>query len=226
MVLGAGRVAGGSAQPLRAELDGEQLPVQCEFRQLGVGVRTTPKRGTGPLMEKRMESAKKALRKARMLPVGFEGRALIVAVMILAAGLYGAELADVTMRHAMGLEVAVLHMLWGPTRPCRAKEMVFALLVPRQRVAPTMLIPYKRARWLANLARTRGTPQSIAQAVWQTDPVPKKTGPMGRAMEELRKLGWLPVQGWWQWTYPGARKPVNMALDAKEEVEHILREEL
>ena len=45
-------------------------------------------------------------------------------------------------------------------------------------------------------------------------------------MEELRKLGWLPVQGWWQWTYPGARKPVNMALDAKEEVEHILREEL
>ena len=139
---------GGPAQPLRAELDGEQLPVQCEFRQLGVGVRTTPKRGTWPLMEKRMESAKKALRKAGMLPVGFEGRALVVAVMILAAGLYGAELADVTTRHAMGLEAAVLHMLWGPTRPCRAKEIVFALLVPGHSVAPTMLIPYKRACWL------------------------------------------------------------------------------
>ena len=56
--------------------------------------------------------------------------------------------------------------------------------------------------------------------------MPKKTGLMGRAMGELRKLGWLPVQGWWQWTYPGARKPVNMALDAKKEVEHIFREEL
>ena len=170
MVFGVGQVMGRSAQPLRAELDGEQLPVQREFRQLGMGVRTAPKRGTGPLMEKRMESAKKALRKARMLPVGFEGRALIVAVMILAAGLYGAELADVTMKHAMGLEAAVLHILWGPTKPCRAKEIVFALLVPGHRMAPTMLIPYKRACWLANLARTRGTPQSIAQAVWETNP--------------------------------------------------------
>ena len=33
MLFGVGRVT---------ELDGEQLPVQCEFRQLGVGVRTTP----------------------------------------------------------------------------------------------------------------------------------------------------------------------------------------
>ena len=226
MVFGVGRVTGSSAQPLQAELDGEQLPVQREFRQLGVGVRTTPKRGTGPLLQKRMESTKKALRKARMLPVGFKGRALIVAVMILAAGLYGAELVDVTMKRAMGLAAAVLHMLRGPTRPCRAKEIVFALVVPGHRVAPTMLIPYKRACWLASLARTRGTPQSIAQAVWETDPMPKQTGLMGRPLGELRKLGWLPVQRWWQRTYPGAKKPVNMALDAKEEVEHILQEEL
>ena len=130
MVFGVERATGGAAQPLRTELNGESLPVQHEFRQLGVGVRTKPKRGTGPMLADRIESVKKALRKARMLPVGFEGRALIVVVMILPAGLYGIELADVARKHAIALETAVLHMLWGPTRPCRAKEIVFALLVP------------------------------------------------------------------------------------------------
>ena len=53
-----------------------------------------------------------------------------------------------------------------------------------------MIIPYKRACWLARLAKTRGTPQTIAQAVWEADPVPRATGPTGRALGELRSLGW------------------------------------
>ena len=85
MLFGVRGLRGTTAPPLRAELNGEALPVQHEFRQLGVGVRTTITKGTGPLLEARMDSAKQALRKVRTLPVGFEGRAIIVAVMVLAA---------------------------------------------------------------------------------------------------------------------------------------------
>ena len=35
--------------------------------------------------------------------------------------------------------------IWGPSRPCRAKEVVFALLLPGHRVAPSMVVPYKRS---------------------------------------------------------------------------------
>ena len=35
------------AQPLQVELNGERLPVQHEFRQPGVGVRTTTAKGDG-----------------------------------------------------------------------------------------------------------------------------------------------------------------------------------
>ena len=74
MLFGVRGPQGTNAPPLQAELNGEALPVQHEFRQLGVGVRTTITKGTRPLLEARMDSAKQALRKVRTLPVGFEGR--------------------------------------------------------------------------------------------------------------------------------------------------------
>ena len=158
MLFGVRGPRGTAAPPLRAELNGEALPVQHEFRKLGVGVRTTVTKGTGPLLETGMDSAKQALLKVRTLPVGFEGRAIIVAVMVLAAGLYGVELAEAGLKHIAGLDAAVMHALWGTSRPCRPKEIVFALLVPGQRVAPSMVVPYRRICWLARMARTRGTP--------------------------------------------------------------------
>ena len=157
MLFGVQGPRGTAAPPLRVELNGEALPVQHEFRQLCVGVRTTITKGTGPLLEARMDSAKQALRKVRTLPVGFEGRAIIVAVMVLAAGLYGVELAEAGLKHIAGLDTAVMHALWGTSMPCRAKEIVFALLVPGHRVALSMVVPYRRICWLARMARTRGT---------------------------------------------------------------------
>ena len=173
-----------------------------------------------------MDSAKQALRKVRTLPVGFEGRAIIVAVMVLAAGLYGVELAEAGLKHIAGLDTAVMHALWGTSRPCRAKEIVFALLVLGHRVAPSMVVPYRRICWLARMARTRGTPQTIAQAVWEHRTANRIQGPMGQALKELSRLGWQATCGWWQWTYPGALAPVNMALESQEAVEHVVREEL
>ena len=105
-------------------------------------------------------------------------------------------------------------------------EIVFALLVPGHRVASTMVIPYRRMCQLAQQARTRGTPQTIIQAIWEAVPTPKVTGPLGRALQEFRKLGWQLLTGWWQWTYPGTHAQVSLALDSRSYVEHVFREAL
>ena len=70
-----------------------------------------------------MDSAKQALRKVRTLPVGFEGRAIIVAVMVLAAGLYGVEPADAGLKHVAGLDTAVMHALWGTSRRAGPRKL-------------------------------------------------------------------------------------------------------
>ena len=120
---------------LEATLDGVRIPTQQEFRQLGVGVRTVPQRGTGPLLRKRIAEGKAALRKTRTIPGGFDRKATVAAVMIVAATLFEVELADVAPREVNSLESAIMAASWGPSRPCRAKEVVFALLLPGHTVA-------------------------------------------------------------------------------------------
>ena len=56
--------------------------------------------------------------------------------MIVAATLFGVELADVAQRDIHSLELAIMTATWRPSRPCRAKEVVLARLLPGQRVAP------------------------------------------------------------------------------------------
>ena len=60
--------------------------------------------------------------------------------------------------------------------------------------------------------------------MWEAVLTPKVTGPLGRALQKFRKLGWQPLMGWWKWTYPGAHAPVNLALDSRSYVEHVFRE--
>ena len=55
----------------------------------------------------------------------------------------------------------------------------------------------------------------------QQDSRPHGAGPEGAQPAE-----WQATCGWWQWTYPGALAPVNMALESQEAVEHVIREEL
>ena len=147
----------GKPPELRATLDSVELPVQQEFRQLGVGLRTWPKRGIGRLLKQRIADGKTALRKARVIPGGFDRKATVAAVIIVAAALFGVELADIAPRDVSSMETAIMTAIWGPSRPCRAKELVFALLMAGHRVAPSVVVPYKRMWWLAHLARTQGT---------------------------------------------------------------------
>ena len=56
---------------------------------MGVGGRTVPRRGTGPLLKQRTADGKRALRKARVIPGGFDRKATVAAVMIVAVALFG-----------------------------------------------------------------------------------------------------------------------------------------
>ena len=78
----------GKPPELQATLAGVELPVQQEFRQLGVGVWTWLKRGAGPLLKQRIANGKTALRKARVIPGGFDRKATVAAMMIVAAALF------------------------------------------------------------------------------------------------------------------------------------------
>ena len=51
LAFSATNSARGKPEALEATLDGVLMPVQQHFRQLGVGVRTVPRRGTGPLLQ-------------------------------------------------------------------------------------------------------------------------------------------------------------------------------
>ena len=226
LAFGAAHSARGPPTAPEATLDGVRIPTQQEFRRLGVGVRTVPRRGTGPLLHKRIKEGKVALRKTRAIPGGFDRKATVAAVMIVAATLFGVELADVAPRDVSSLESAIMTAIWGPSRPCRAKEVVFALLLPGHRVAPSMVVPYKRMCWLAHIARVPGTAQVVTQAVWEHTEEPKGTGPLGRALREFRRLGWRNQRGWWSWTMPRTGISVHLVHTAKEYVEHLFRESL
>ena len=101
------------------------------------------------------------------------------------------ELAHISLRNISTLETAIMKAIWGPNRPCKAKELVFALFLPGHRVAPSIVVPYKRMRWLAHTARPLGTAQTVTWAIWERTTSPNATGPLGRALCEFRKLGWL-----------------------------------
>ena len=177
-----------------------------------------PRRGTGPLLPRRIGEAKKALNKIRTIPGGFDRKATVAAVMIVAAALFGVD--------ASSLESAIMGAIWGPSRPCRAKEIVFTLLLPGHRVPLSMVMPYRRICWLAHLARNPGTAQTVAQAIWEGTQSPKPIGPPGRALQEFRRLGWRSMRGWWPWSLPHNATVVHLVQAPKEYVEHLFREAL
>ena len=53
---------------------------------------------------------------------------------------------------------------------------------------------------------------------------PPSTGPVGRALQDTRMLGWVALEGWWKWRLPGQAAPLHLALDDWGEVCHRVRE--
>ena len=79
---------------------------------------------------------------------------------------------------------------------------------------------------LALLARSPGTAQTVAQAIWEGTQSQKPTGPLGRALHEFRRFGWHSMRGWRQWSLPHSGAVVHRLHAPKEYVEHLFREAL
>ena len=114
--------------------------------------------------------------------------------------------------------------LWGPTRVSRNREVLWSVLTLGHRVAPSWRAQYQRLLWLAQASATTGTVQVLVQAVLEERPKPPLTGPVGRALQDTRRLGWVALEGWWKWWLPGQAAPLHLALDDWGEVCHRVRE--
>ena len=95
--------------------------------------------------------------------------------------------------------------LWGSTRVSRNREVLWSVLTPGHRVAPSWRAQCQRLLWLAQASATTGTVQVLVQAVLEERPKPPLTGPVGRALQDTWRLGMVALEGWWKWRLPGQR---------------------
>ena len=218
-----GRGPWGPLADAPARLRGLEIPNKDEFRQLGVGIRVEARRGTGPLLQTRMDRAKAILRRIGCIPV-LRQRATALGTLALAKDLWGSELAEVGEADMRALDSLAAIALWGPTRVSRNREVLWSVLTPGHRVAPSWRAQYQRLLWLAQASATTGTVQVLVQAVLEERPKPPLTGPVGRALQDTRRLGWVALEGWWKWRLPGQAAPLHLALDDWGEVCHRVRE--
>ena len=103
--------------------------------------------------------------------------------------------------------------------------MIFCLMCQGHRTAPSLPVPYGRAVWLARLCKTRGPAMITTQAVWEENPLTRKSGPFGQVLKTLHDWGWCPLSGWWEWKVPGATSTLQLTGDFKL-VKYNIREQL
>ena len=90
---------------------------------------------------------------------------------------------------------------------------MFAVLTPGHRVSPVMHTRYERVMWVARVARSPGPVQVMAHAMWEASSTPPTTGPFGRALHVVWRLGWQPMEGWWAWSVPGETDPMRLVQE-------------
>ena len=168
---------GATAADAPVQLRGREIPNKGEFRQLAVGIRVEAKRGTGPLLQTRMDCAKAIVRRIGCIPV-LGQRATALGTLALAKALWGSELAEVGEADMRALDSLAAIALWGPTRVSRNREVLWSVLMPRHRVVPSRRAQCQRLLWLAQEAATPSTVQVMVQVVLEERPKPPLTGPV------------------------------------------------
>ena len=138
-----------AGQPI--QLLGVPIPEETEFRRLGIGIRVPPARGTGLLLKDRIQREASVLRRMPQL-TSLQRRSTVAGSLAMAVALHGVQLADTADVDLARLETQTVRAIWGPTRPGRAKEVVFSLLTPGHRTSPTMRTKYERLVWMAQVA--------------------------------------------------------------------------
>ena len=124
-------------------LRGVPIPLAATFRQLGVDVAIGGFRITGPVLSRRLEAGRSALRRLPH-PSTYDRRERAIGTLVTPLALHGVAIASVTERDLRGLETAVVRALWGATRLSRAKEVIFTVLSKGHRVSPIMHTRYER----------------------------------------------------------------------------------
>ena len=206
-------------------LRGVPIPLATTFRQLGVDVAIGGSKVTGPVLSRRLEAGRSALRRLPPLPM-YDRRERAVSTLVTPLALHGVAVASVTEPDLRGFETAVVRALWGPARVSRAKEVIFTVLSKGHRVSPIMHTRYERLLWLARLARRPGVTQVFAQAIWESGGRPPGTGPVGRALRTAASLGWAPREGWWCWDVLGQDHPLHFVQEPLRQLQHRVRDSL
>ena len=176
-------------------LRGIPIPLADTFRQLGVDAAIGGSETTGPVLSRRVEAGRSALRRLPHLST-YDRRQRAISTLVTPLALHGVAVASVTDPDLRGLENAVLQALWGAVCLSTAKEMVFSVLSKGHCVSPVMHTRYERLLWLPRVARQPGVTQVFTQAIWEPGSRSPGTGPVGRALETAATLGWSPCEGW------------------------------
>ena len=125
------------------QLLGVPIPEETEFQRLDIGIRVPPARGTGALLKDRIQRGASVLRRMPQV-TSLQRRSTVAVSLAMAVALQGVQLADTADVDPARLETQTVRAIWGPTKPSRAKEVVFSLLTPGHRTSPTMRTKYER----------------------------------------------------------------------------------
>ena len=202
-------------------LRGTPIPLATTFRQLGIDIAIGCSKTTGPVLSRRSEAGRSALRRLPHLST-YDRRERAISTLIAPLALHEVVVAPVTEPDLRRLETAPMWALWGPARMSWAKEVIFTIL--SNRISPVMHTRYECLLWLARLARRPGVTQVFAQAIWESGGRPPGMGPAGRALRTAASLGWTPREGWWCWDIPGQEHPLHLVQEPLRQLQHRVRD--
>ena len=159
-------------------LRGAPIPLAATFRQLGVDIAIGGSKTTGPVLSRRLEAGRSALRCLPRLST-YDRRERAISTLVTPLVLHGVAVAPVVEPDLRGLETAVVQALWGATA-CPGPRRSSSPSFPRGIACPRSCTRGTSASsgWPA-WPGGRGVTQVFAQAIWESRGPPIRDGPGG-----------------------------------------------
>ena len=190
----------GEEGPPAVLLRGVPIPLAETFRQLGVDVAIGGSRITGPVLSRRLEAGRSALRRLPHLST-YDRRERAISTLVTPLALHGVAVALVKDSNLRGLETAVVLALWGATCLSRAKEIVFSVRFQGTQHLPGDAHTVRTATVVGPCGpETGGHPGFHLGHLGVGRPPasgghPPWTGTVGRVLQTAVTLGWSPHEG-------------------------------
>ena len=152
------------------------IPLAATFRQLGIHIAIAGSKTTGPVLSRRLEAGRSAMRRLPRLST-YDRRERAISTLVTPLALHGVAGATVTEPDVRGLESAVVRALWGTARLSRAKEVIFTVLCKGHGVSPISNTRYELLLWLASLALLPGGHRALRPGYLAIRVPPTQDGP-------------------------------------------------